>query len=118
MKICRHGKKKGSCPICINEYQYNYYHTHKERIKINRLRRVFKTVRPKRSAPHPVTKNIPKMFIPEYNNAPPVNEVKLEITETYCSVFGCGKKLKPLETLYGNKCFEHTVKLIRGKDYL
>lgn len=27
-----------------------------------------------------------------------------------CSVFGCGKTLRPQETLFGNKCIEHNGK--------
>lgn len=27
-----------------------------------------------------------------------------------CKHFGCGKKLSPMEQLYGDRCFEHTKK--------
>ena len=105
------------CRTCISKYWKEYYRTHKKQIysKI-KIKNRFKE-KPI-SKYKMITTNIPDMFLPEYRINKPVSEDTMQITQSYCSKFGCGQKLSPLETLYGNKCFEHTVKLCRGKDYL
>lgn len=37
----------------------------------------------------------------------PVNEDKMEIEPVYCNQFGCGKRLKRQEYLFGNQCIKH-----------
>ncbi len=41
---------------------------------------------------------------------PAINEATVEVIEVYCSHFGCGYKLSPLEKLYTDRCPEHNKK--------
>lgn len=49
------------------------------------------------------------MFNDGFDAKRTVDENDIEITEVYCSEFGCSKELSRQEKLFGNKCINHSI---------
>lgn len=96
-------KQGHTCSQCLNERSRIYYHAHREETIIKmRLRR--KSRKERRIKVYVQRK---KEEAVEYPYIMPINELSLEIEETFCTHFGCGKPLSLIEKLAGCVCSKH-----------
>lgn len=99
-------KVGGVCKDCFIKRSLNYYYRNRDRIIKQRAKK--RKGQRERKLNSEIQNHV-RIVFEQYTQVRSVDENVLPFEVRYCSIFGCGKKLKSHEILCGNKCIDHMI---------